>query len=454
MRRATATLAVICTLQLAAEGAQERIGALGPSFGHAIALGPQTLVVGGPRHSQGRGGFWVYRRSEAGTWDLEFQVDGSPGDSLGHSVALDGVQLLVGAPGAGKACVYLREPPGWREQACLHAFGVRFGAAVALRNIFAIVGGPEFDQGRGRVDIFINAGQDVWAHHETLPGEHQHDAFGSAVAVNLEMMLVGAPGADGRRGQNSGLVYAYHRTGGSDWVYQADLEAGFDGDTGHRLGNAVAIEEVREYTRAIIGAAGGKRTFLFVHSRDLWSKADVFTPIPQAPAQATGTSVALSDDIAIIGSPSATPGIPGAAWIMQIDTTQIWQLRNHLENQSTFGTSVAASADQFAVATPGQDIYIYSRSHVLSLPPAADRPMFDGYPNPFEDRLTLTLGGGAPSISHISIFDATGRQVAVLDARGHTSLSWTPAHLAPGLYTAIAWQGMNMDVRHFVRVAK
>ncbi len=453
MKHVAVTLALVFALQFTAAGAQERIGAIGPSFGHAIALGSQTLAVGAPEHDQGRGGFWIYRRLDAGGWTLELQVDGSLGDSLGYSLDLDGSQLLIGAPGGGRACIYLRESAGWREQACLQASGVRFGAAVALRNIFAVVGSPEYDQRRGRVDIYTNVGQDVWTHHSMLPGEQQEDTFGSALAVNLEMLLVGAPRADEPRGRDAGLTYAYHRTGGSDWVLQAVLTAG-DAGFDQGFGNAVTIEEAQQTTHALIGAARAKRTYLFVHNQDLWEQADFFTPVPGMPSQAPGTSVALSDDIAIIGSPSTTPAKPGAAWIMQIDTTRIWQLTHHLENHPAFGTSVSAHTGQFAVASPGEGIYVYSRSHVLARAPAPEVPMFGGYPNPFTDLLTITLDGTAHSVMQVTIYDAAGRQIAVLDARGRSSLNWSPAYLTPGFYTAIARSSTGMDMRHFVRIAQ
>ena len=76
------------------------------------------------------------------------------------------------------------------------------------------------------------------------------DAFGTAVAVSENIMVVGAPG-DNDRGSNSGSAYVFAKSG-SRWRKQCKLTAS-DGASGAKFGHAVAISG----DTVAIGAPGG-----------------------------------------------------------------------------------------------------------------------------------------------------------------------------------------------------
>ena len=439
-------IVLVISMQTGGLMAQDRIGALDTSFGHALSLAGDVLAIGAPEYDQGRGGFWIYERAGA-NWQLVFHASGASGDSLGYSLALNDTLLLAGAPGANTACLYARIRNSWEKQTCLHASRDGFGHSVAVRGIFAAVGSPYDDRTRGAVDLFIRTGSTTWSHQSSLYGESEHDAFGTAVALNLETMLVGAPLADEPRGRDAGLVYVYNRTGGSDWVLEAVLMGGNAGFK-HGFGQAVAMSATDERTHAVIGAPQARISYLFARMDDIWQQADVFRPVPPAPWQSSGVSVDLNQDIAIIGSPSVVTGQSGSSWILQIDEYNNWYTIRHLQGESTFGTAVKTNGNHVVVSAVGAAVYGYNRMVLLSLEPTKTPVYFTGYPNPFSDHITFAIDQSVSPVAYIKILDLAGRHVITLETGGRNSIVWHPHRLATGIYTAIA----KGDVFHIVHI--
>jgi hypothetical protein len=128
-------------------------------FGAAVAAGPDLVVVGAPGADLNSGGdegaVYVYGRS-TGDWVLQQKLtasDGTSGASFGAALALDDDTLIVGAPndggGRGAAYVFTRTGATWSPQDKLvFPDGVvvdRAGSSVALRGDTVVLGAP----GRG-----------------------------------------------------------------------------------------------------------------------------------------------------------------------------------------------------------------------------------------------------------------------------------------------------------------
>jgi len=152
-------------------------------YGRFLALDGRTLVVGAPDEDSAArgidgegdnndapdsGAVYVYVRAEDGTWRLEAYIksaNSDAGDRFGSAVSLDGDTLVVGAPGedsdaegvggepgdnslstAGAAYVFVRSEDGWEQQAYLKASasdsGDAFGSAVAVYQDWVVVGAP------------------------------------------------------------------------------------------------------------------------------------------------------------------------------------------------------------------------------------------------------------------------------------------------------------------------
>jgi hypothetical protein len=217
-------------------------------FGCAVALSGDTALIGSSGESSPTplsdfeadnpetGAAYVFVRV-GGVWSQQAFLkafDGLPGDEFGASVALDGDTAVIGAPSedgeavgvdgdptgidafdAGAAYVCVREGGQWHTQAYLKATHrtIEFGCAVAVSGDTVVVGargdfsgatGVDADPlasdafGSGAAFVYVRSAG-VWSPEafvkpsNTDPG----DRFGSAVAIEGDTLVVGAPNEDG-----------------------------------------------------------------------------------------------------------------------------------------------------------------------------------------------------------------------------------------------------------------
>ncbi len=215
-------------------------GYCGTDFGIALAADGDWLLVGNagvPTSGAPRGGrggeaaeaqapagvVHVFRRAASGSWTRHGELRptrSAPGDGFGAAIALAGGRALIGAPSA-------TWQPG--EQAPAPAGrGGRGGAVVTESR------GP-LDKA-GRV-VEFRLENDAWREVATLsvPPE-ANAAFGSAIALEGETAVVGAPGSS----DGHGAAFLYQRDATGAWSEPARLTA-FSGMRGDRFGSAVAL---------------------------------------------------------------------------------------------------------------------------------------------------------------------------------------------------------------------
>jgi hypothetical protein len=232
-------------------------GAAGDSFGMAVAINGDTIVVGAPGHdpdpgsgSLPAGQAYVFERS-AGSWAEKAKLVGgagpqAAGDAFGFSVAVasggGGKTVVVGAPffhkttagpSIGRAFVFVGAGTSWTRQANLSPAdgrsGDAFGFSVAISSNTVIVGAPAHDPGdkplAGQAYVFVRSGS-VWSLQSTLRASNgaAGDLFGLAVDVSLDAAVVGAPVRDTSAGTSSGQAYVFGRSGAT-WSQQAILDA-------------------------------------------------------------------------------------------------------------------------------------------------------------------------------------------------------------------------------------
>ena len=288
-------------------------GTDGDYFGYSVALAGETALVGAYQDDdQGTssGSAYVFVRS-GGAWSQQAKLlptDGTDFYYFGHAVALAGETALVGGES-----VYIFERSGgaWSQQAKLlpnDGAGGAFGYSVALAGETALVGAyQDDDQGTssGSAYVFVRS-SGVWSQQaKLLPTDGAaYDYFGASVAVSDDTALIGAYGDDDQ-GTDSGSAYVFVRSGGS-WSQQAKLLPS-DGAAADLLANSVALwGEI-----ALIGAyadddQGGNSgsAYVFVRSGGSWSQQAKLLPSNGSSHGAFGLSVALSDGIALAGSPN------------------------------------------------------------------------------------------------------------------------------------------------------
>jgi hypothetical protein len=250
--------------------------------------------------------------------------DARANDFFGRAVALSGDTLVVGANGAdsetagrrsGAAYVFQWNGSAWIEQARLTArdaeAGDEFGYAVAIDGDIVAVGAhfkhsPSGGNGAGAVYVFARRGDrwDEQAKLTTTDGA-PFDLFGHAVAVSGDTLAVGARGANDPSGaRNAGAVYVFQRSS-QTWTQQARLTAGDAGAVDH-FGHAVAIGGDTIVTGAYGHDGGaGKNSgavYVFRRSGETWSEQARLTASDARAYAQFGYAVALDGDTLVVGA--------------------------------------------------------------------------------------------------------------------------------------------------------
>jgi hypothetical protein len=157
-----------------------------------------------------------------------------------------------GGDGGGDGSVGPPPLPGFEALARINAdlpqLAARFGTAVALDGDVAIVGAPFEDEGgiaeQGAAYIFRFSAARTWDFEERLiaPDGAVGDLFGSAVTVSGDQVVIGAPMRDEVGIADRGGAYVFRRTDPATaaWELTAILTAG-DGAVGDRFGSSVDI---------------------------------------------------------------------------------------------------------------------------------------------------------------------------------------------------------------------
>jgi hypothetical protein len=297
-------------------------GAAGDLFGVSVAVDGDTAVVGAGRVDGAgvdSGAAYVFHYDGAG-WVEEAKLtasDSAASDFFGYWVAVSGDAVLVGSVGsdgaavdAGAAYLFRDNGAAWVEEAKLTAFDGTgadlFGRSVALAGSLAVVGAGQDDpkgENSGSAYVFRDNGAN-WVVEAKLTASDgaDFDAFGMSVALAGDTIIVGAFGDDDNGG-NSGSAYIFRYTGAS-WVEETKLTAP-DGTEFDNFGLSVAAAG----DTVAIGAIGDDdngtdsgSAYTFHYSGTDWVYGSKFVAANGADLDAFGVSIALADDMAVVGS--------------------------------------------------------------------------------------------------------------------------------------------------------
>ena len=420
--------------------ALDRLGWSCATNGHFAACG----VFGDSDFGSNSGSVYVFTQSDDATsWGQPLKLtasDAAAYDSFGWAVAMDGQSLIVGSPGdddsglsSGAAYVFVYDQvTGWTQQAKLlpsdGAANDEFGFSVSIKGDLAAVGAHyDADMGSysGSVYIFRRSGV-LWTQEAKLNAsdEISWDKFGSSVALADQAVAVGALEADGGA-SSSGAAFVFRCVNGL-WTQEAKLIA-FDAETSDRLGVSIAFDG----DTVIAGAEGDESytgaVYVFEREDDVWSTKAKWTAINSATGNTFGDAVAMSGKTVIVG------GYNGPAVVFVKDAGN-WRRQVELDSQGGhYGCSVALAGSCALIgayfncdlATNAGAAYVYS---LVAMPQVSSSQAVT------RDRTPTwywTAGGGG-----------TGEFRYQLDSWDNggweeTSLtSWTPlADLAFGVHT-------------------
>ncbi len=348
--------------------------------------------------------------------------------SFGHAVLIDGDELLVAEPTPnfrpGAVYIYERSAVGWRDAGILRAPGSEradgFGTLLAKTGNTLFVGqrgGPihvfQRDAGEWR-----SAGAIADAEVEGFAPECRFDGycgtdFGLTLAAAGDWLFVGVPGAEsGPRGQaaedasgSPGRVYAYQQSSGGHWVRRAEL-APADGATGDGFGSTIVFTP----GGALIGAprwdsgdedgedAGRVHRFRLVDGA--WEEGGVLEAAP-SPSANFGAAIAAAGDRILVGAPGSD-GSRGAVYAFSWDEGGAqWTPDGEplafadAEEGDRFGAALAFAGDDIWVGAPTArgfergSVFLYEAQDDGSLPPSPRRIRL-----PREETVELDRFGG------------------------------------------------------------
>ncbi len=351
-------------------------GADGDRFGDSVAIGREWLVVGAPGRDEGSsnpGAAYVFGRSGASWIELSKLTasDAAPGDHFGGAVAIGPETIVVGArdhDGAGDDCgsayVFAWDPSGWKEQARLVASdaeeGDSFGCSVTVSGRTIAVGAYASDPAgasSGAVYVFHRDG-DAWYEQARLTacdaGERQY--FGWSVAIDGERIVVGARGDDDR-GSNAGAVYLFTRDG-DDWAQTAKC-IGSGVSEGDYFGWSVAVSG-DHFVASAPGADPAGAVYLFHHDGGGCTELATLTVPDAVEGDEFGCCVAMDGEDIVVGAceDDEAGGDSGAAYVFtrEDDTwREVSKLTAPDEAGGRLGWSVAARDGCVVAGAVGSD---------------------------------------------------------------------------------------------------
>ncbi len=337
----------------------------GDYFGGGVAIEGNRLVVLALSAEA-----FVFELQGA-TWVLAATITGPPGTTYFSSVALDGDRILIGSGVAlvggvqtGAAFIYELQGATWVLVATLTAPNAAafddFGTSVALEEDVAVVSAPGADAGSvldaGLVHVFQHvAGSWSHAHQIEAVDPTTSASFGRAVALWQDRLVVGARRANGAS-LLSGAVYVYGRHLGA-WSQVAKLMP--PGTTqGDQVGFDVAVHGT---TIAIGGNEEISGVWVYEEVSPFWVLSDHLFPT-QVPNMGFGPSVALDGDTLVVGSPrdDQVAWDAGATYVFErtpsgwVDTLKL--LRPDGVQSDLLGYAVALSGDIAVLGAPYVDV--------------------------------------------------------------------------------------------------
>ncbi len=297
-------------------------GASGDQFGWSVAISGATVIVGARAHDDActgnpnchSGAAYVYRYDGA-TWFEEAKLlasDGAAGDLFGHSVAISDGLVLIGARDdgglSGSAYVYRNDGSTWVEEAKLVASDAAvqdwFGYSVAISGDVVVIGAHKNDDNgsnSGSAYIYRYDGSRWVEEAKLLPLDgHTADFFGWSVAIGGDVALIGTRGDDDN-GFDAGSAYVY-RYNGSTWIEETELLAS-DGAPFDYFGYSIAITgDVALVGKPVDNATSLESVYAFGYDGSTWNQIAQLLPSDGVLNDGFARSVAISDDLAIVGA--------------------------------------------------------------------------------------------------------------------------------------------------------
>jgi hypothetical protein len=344
----------------------------GDWFGISVDLDGVRAIVGAPYAVNTvplvGGMAYVFLETMNG-WELEYELEPADSDNFhlfGISVALSGGTAMVGAtgddeiaPNSGAAYLFARRGTVWVEEAKLKPGSLEaadiLGSAIDVDGDTAVVGLARDDDkgiGAGAVFVYQRSGTD-WDLQAKIYADDASagDFFGDTVAVDGDIVAIGASFADHGGNVDAGAGYLF-QDDGSDWKQIAKLTAS-DSEADDYLGGSVDLDG----DTVVFGARGEDgfgnnrgAAYVYVQVGTVWKEEGKLIGA-SADSEGFGAAVALYENTLVVGEPrSDDNGFDSGVAYVFTRSGGVWTPQQELEPndpqvQQFFGISVAAGKD-------------------------------------------------------------------------------------------------------------
>ena len=375
------------------------------SFGNSVVIDGDALIIGEPNNSFRPGMVYVYRKSES-DW-IESARLTAPGaeraDGFGAVLALSGNTLFV-ATRAGSLYTYERSGATWAFSGTLTAedlvgldpqcnfngyCGVDYGISLSADRDWLLVGHSRTatDASRmrtrqrrdgesvplpppGTVYAFQRGPDGRWTEQQRIesPAAAPGDAFGAAVSVVGDRLLVGAPKAARNGGslEGAGRVFEYRLM---DGLWREGAELTVAGEAEALFGATIVSSEGRAVIGAPLSGLGFGAAFVFNldAATGTWSERARLDAPEALEGDVFGGSVALDGDDIWVGAPVVRGLETGMAFVFSDGTvTDIRFTEEETNTEDSFGHRVVAGEGIAAVTASGLDhqaggVFVYER---------------------------------------------------------------------------------------------
>ena len=375
------------------------------SFGNSVVIDGDALIIGEPNNSFRPGMVYVYRKSES-DW-IESARLTAPGaeraDGFGAVLALSGSTLFV-ATRAGSLYTYERSGATWAFSGTLTAedlvgidpqcnfngyCGVDYGISLSADRDWLLVGHSRTatDASRmrtrqrrdgesvplpppGTVYAFQRGPDGRWTEQQRIesPAAAPGDAFGAAVSVVGDRLLVGAPKAARNGGslEGAGRVFEYRLM---DGLWREGAELTVAGEAEALFGATIVSSDGRAVIGAPLSGLGFGAAFVFNldAATGTWSERARLDAPEALEGDVFGGSVALDGDDVWVGAPVVRGLETGMAFVFSDGmVTDMRFTEEETNTEDSFGHRIVAGGGIAAVTASGLDhqaggVFVYER---------------------------------------------------------------------------------------------
>jgi hypothetical protein len=364
-------------------------GVVKDGFGKSFAFDNGVIVVAAPSNAEDNssGSVYVFTADDQGVYSQSQKLTATDAEAnhiFGRSVAITNGVIVVSAftyeievhdsdgyiytsypTTSTSVYVFTTDVQGvYSQSQKITSNNGNFGESIVLDKDIMIVKNDDES-----VDIFTTDDQGIYSQKQQLTASDaaENDSFGTSIAFDNGVIIVGAIGVDGDNGANSGSVYVF-KADEQGFYSQSQKLIASDGAEKDYFGRSIVIDN----GTIVVGVShdddngfySGSAYIFTANDQGIYSQSQKLIPKDNASHDYFGNSVAIENGVIVVGAKHDDDkgGSSGSVYVFTADTQGIYSQSHKLaasdgEVSDIFGTSVALDNGVIFVTAP----YNYGR---------------------------------------------------------------------------------------------